>query len=194
VTLRSSHSDALDLFSSPTALPVHFLRTLALGSAAMSPEAGVRRSNNTLVDVIARACWWPEASAGAATEGERRLRGEVQLPKGLKPSFLFPRHSLWVRLGLTRLDSSIVCSRCITRQYTLVLLPPSPTGFAPAANPTEPLTHERVKVTTANARGVVPRSDAPPGYEVPKEGNYNISVGFLENGNQRFIGHHHALG
>jgi hypothetical protein len=50
-------------------------------------------------------------------------------------------------------------------------------------------------VTMANAPGITPISQIPPGYEVETEGDYNVAAGLLENGNQRFLLHHgHGLG
>ncbi|KAI0258402.1 hypothetical protein BC834DRAFT_975183 [Gloeopeniophorella convolvens] len=182
LTLRSTDAQALDLLAS--APNVHLLRTVAIGSEA-AEEAGARRSNNTFVSSVARAAFWPhEAGAAAADEkagsggegggggdpGVRVLRGELFLPKGLKPSFAFPRFAC---------------------RYTLVLLPPQVQGFAPAAGADAHLLSVRVAVTLTGAPGVpVPRSHIPPGYEVPPEGNYNVATGFLENGNQRFLPHH----
>jgi len=48
---------------------------------------------------------------------------------------------------------------------------------------------ERIIVTMANAPGITPTSQTPPGYEVQIGGNYNVATGFLENGNQRFLHH-----
>ena len=54
----------------------------------------------------------------------------------------------------------------------------------------QPLLSQKVTIVTANAPGVIPQSHAPPGYVRPEEGDYNNSMGYLENGNQRFYHHH----
>jgi hypothetical protein len=75
-----------------------------------------------------------------------------------------------------------------------VLFPPKATGFIPAVqDTTTPLLSVPVQIGTTNAPGVVPRSNAPPDYvaEQEEEGSYANTVGMLENGNQRFLGHHH---
>ena len=60
-------------------------------------------------------------------------------------------------------------------------------GFTSTTPPEEPLLMEHITVTLANAPGITPASQIPPGYEVHIEGNYNVATGFLENGNQRFL-------
>ena len=93
-------------------------------------------------------------------------------------------------------------------QYQLDFLPPTSPGFtysaagvASGATPGKqvavasaaipPIMSERIQIVTENADGVVPHSHAPPGYVRPEgEGDYNNSVGYLENGNQRFYHHH----
>ena len=46
---------------------------------------------------------------------------------------------------------------------------------------------ESITVTMSNAPGVKPTSQIPPGYEVETEGNYDVTAGMLENGNQRYV-------
>lgn len=81
--------------------------------------------------------------------------------------------------------------RTMCLKYHISLLPFTASGFAPAAPADQPLLSEKVAIVTENAPGVIPHSHAPPGYVKPEEGNYNNSMGYLENGNQRFY-HHHA--
>jgi hypothetical protein len=78
-----------------------------------------------------------------------------------------------------------------------VLLPPKATGFTPLAlDAGAPLLSVPVQICTNNAPGVVPRSSAPPDYvpEQEEAGSYMMTTGMLENGNQRFLGHGHAMG
>jgi len=105
---------------------------------------------------------------GDSDSGVRALKGELFVPRGSKPSFAFPRFAC---------------------RYSIAFLPPQVTGFVPATAAEEPLLVERITITAANARGVLPTSQAPPGYELPTEGNYSVATGFLENGNQRFLHH-----
>jgi hypothetical protein len=46
---------------------------------------------------------------------------------------------------------------------------------------------ERITVTMANAPGINPVSQIPPGYEVDTEADYNVAAVLLENGDQRFL-------
>jgi len=63
-------------------------------------------------------------------------------------------------------------------------------GFVLTA-PEDSLLTQNVTITMASAPGVVPSSQMPPGYDVQMEGDYNVTTGFLENGNQRFLHHSH---
>lgn len=75
-------------------------------------------------------------------------------------------------------------------QYHISVFPFSAPGYMPSMGKEELLASDKVAIVTENAPGVIPRSHAPPGYEKPQEGNYNTSMGYLENGNQRFYHHH----
>ena len=77
-------------------------------------------------------------------------------------------------------------------QYVLVLLNFKTPGFAPASGAgaaDDPLLLEPVSIASLNALGVTPRSSHadPPAYARSGEGDYNTTVGFLENGNQRCV-------
>ncbi|KAI0636046.1 hypothetical protein C8Q77DRAFT_1101044 [Trametes polyzona] len=169
LTLAGSDEQALDLLATPTAVRMHLVRVRLVGSHAVhdDPEAG-GRSNNVFRESVGSASFWP-SSEGAPRPGTRVLSGELEVKKGLKLGFVFPRFSL---------------------RYLLVLLPFQAPGFAPASPAGEALLTERVAIASANAPGVLPRSYAPPGYVHPEEGDYNTAVGYLENGNQRFYNHH----
>lgn len=63
-------------------------------------------------------------------------------------------------------------------------------GFVSSTtSPNEPLLSEKVMIATKQVPGVTPHSYAPPGYEKAHGGDYNKSMGLLENGNQRFYHH-----
>ena len=74
-------------------------------------------------------------------------------------------------------------------QYMLVLLNFKTPGFAPGHPGDDPLLLEPVTIASLNAPGVTPRSShaVPPGYARPGEGDYNTTIGYLENGNQRCV-------
>ncbi|KAL5486115.1 hypothetical protein ACEPAI_7159 [Sanghuangporus weigelae] len=169
LTLKGTDSQALDLLSQPSAQNIFLTRTIAIGSTA-TDDAAPRRSNNTFPEQVSRAYWWP-SEEGAPQDAVRVLQGEIDVPKTLKPEFMFPRLLL---------------------RYHVSVFPFSTAGFAPehSTPKNEPLLAEKISIVTDNAPGVIPRSHAPPGYVKPAEGNYNNSMGYLENGNQRFYGHH----
>ncbi|KAA1477188.1 hypothetical protein DENSPDRAFT_808294 [Dentipellis sp. KUC8613] len=167
LTLRSTDTQALDLLSSPGAPLVQLTRTVALGSDA-TDERAARRSNNTFTAAVGRAVFWPEEQQPAGGM-ERRLRGELHVRQGTKPSFAFPRFVV---------------------KYDLTLLAPRVSGFAVQnARPGDALMSQRVTITLSNAPGIIPVSRAPPGYGDEAEGDYNVATGFLENGDQRFLSH-----
>ncbi|KAL7279290.1 hypothetical protein ACG7TL_007131 [Trametes sanguinea] len=170
LTLEGSDEQALDLLSTPSSVRMHLLRVRLVGSHAMQDESA-GRSNNVFRETVGTAFFWP-SDEGAPQPAKRVLQGELEVKKGLKLGFTFPRFSL---------------------RYMLALLPFQAPGFAPAAPAgpdSEALLTVPVSITTVNAPGVVPRSYAPPGYVFPEEGDYNTAVGYLENGNQRFYHHH----
>ncbi|TDL25704.1 hypothetical protein BD410DRAFT_895932 [Rickenella mellea] len=166
LTLKCSDSQALDLLAAPAAPIIYLTRSVAIGSEAANDDAP-RRSNNTFVENIGKAFFWP-STEGAPEEGVKKLSGELEVKKGTKPSFIFPRFSL--------------------RHYLTFDAPAAP-GFV-ASTADQPVFTERISIVTENTPGVVPRSHAPPGYTHEDTGNYNNSVGYLENGNQRFYHHH----
>ncbi|KAJ7476230.1 hypothetical protein FB451DRAFT_1397558 [Mycena latifolia] len=168
LTLKSEDVHALDTLSNPKAIGVHLVRSVALGSDAME-ERTERRSNTFFISGVGQAFFWP-SSEGGPEPGKRTLRGELDVKKHVKPSFLFPRFSV---------------------RYTLELLPFSATGFTALGTESgKSLISERVTITTKQVPGISPRSYAPPGYEKPPENDYNSAMGYLENGNQRFYHHH----
>ncbi|KAJ7227371.1 hypothetical protein GGX14DRAFT_419298 [Mycena pura] len=167
LTLKSSNEQALDTLSDTKAIKLFLVRSIALGSDSMEERAD-RRSNTVFPSGAGQAYFWPSAE-GAREPGKRILRGELEVKKSAKPSFLFPRFSI---------------------RYTMQLLPFSATGFVSLGTESgKPLLSEPVKIATQHIPGIVPKSYAPPGYEKPEESDYNSAVGYLENGNQRFYNH-----
>ncbi|KAF7336762.1 hypothetical protein MVEN_02111400 [Mycena venus] len=170
LTLKSGDEHALDTLATAKAIKLHLLTSLFscdIGSDAME-ERAERRSNTFFLSGSGQAYFWP-STEGAKEAGKRTMRGELEVKKGIKPSFHFPR---------------------FTVRYTLELSPFSTTGFtALGTEPGKSLLSEPVKIVTKHVPGVTPRSYAPPGYEKPEENDYNSAVGYLENGNQRFYHH-----
>ena len=86
------------------------------------------------------------------------------------------------------LCSILTSHRCV--QYAVCLYAFSATGFSAAVPLDQPLLSQSVTVVTENPPGVKPHSHAPPGYVRTDQADYNNSVGYLENGNQRFYHRH----
>ncbi|KAJ7773471.1 hypothetical protein B0H16DRAFT_1714355 [Mycena metata] len=168
LTLRSENQQALDTLAAPNAVKLYLVRSIAMGSDAMQDDVVDRRSNSFFESNGGQAYFWP-SNEGAQEPGKRVLRGELDVKKQTKPSFLFPR---------------------LTIRYSLELKPFDITGFASVGvEAGKSLLSEPVKITTRQIPGITPRSYAPPGYEKPPESDFNSAVGYLENGNQRFFHH-----
>ncbi|KAJ3795796.1 hypothetical protein GGU11DRAFT_746737 [Lentinula aff. detonsa] len=166
LTIKSDDEQALDILSSPSAVRVFLVRSLANGSDAVDDDA-VRRSNNFFVESAGQAVFW----SISRDQNSRTLQGELEVKHGVKPSFVFPRFAI---------------------RYSIDLLPFVAPGFQSdtMTNGDPVLLSETVTICTTHAPGVVPRSYTPPGYEHPQGGgDYNNSMGLLENGNQRFYHH-----
>ncbi|KAI0749677.1 hypothetical protein C8Q80DRAFT_1163385 [Daedaleopsis nitida] len=171
LTLKCGDEQALDLLSTPSAIRLNLARMRLVGSHAISEDGERGRSNNSFADSAGTAFFWPSAE-GAPEQGTRVLQGELEVKKSLKPGFVFPRFSVRYFLALSQFEAP---------------------GFTPASSSKEPLVLQPVTIVSANAAGVVPKSYTPPGYVEPSAGNYMTTMGYLENGNQRFL-HHHGFG
>ncbi|KAJ7158555.1 hypothetical protein C8R46DRAFT_394456 [Mycena filopes] len=166
-TLKSENQPALDTLAVANAIKLYLVRSIAMGSDAMQDNAE-RRSNSFFESNVGQAYFWP-STEGAQEPGKKVMRGELEVKRQTKPSFVFPR---------------------LTMRYTLDLKPFVITGFTPiGADSSKSLLSEPVKITTRHITGITPRSYAPPGYEKPPESDFNSAVGYLENGNQRFFHH-----
>ncbi|VDB85711.1 unnamed protein product [Peniophora sp. CBMAI 1063] len=164
LTLKSTDKQALDLLS--VAPDVRLVRTVAIGGPSTE-----RRSNNTFVNAVARASFWPREKQGG--EHERILQGEVSIPKGAKQSFVANKVSL---------------------SYNLLLMQPKLPGFEPTSTPGGAIVSQPIEVVSSSVPGVQVRSFLPPGYQEPEAyENFNIATGLLENGNFRFL-HHAGVG
>ncbi|KAI0950800.1 hypothetical protein AcW1_008009 [Taiwanofungus camphoratus] len=167
LTITSADEQAVDLLATPTSIKVNLIRARVLGVHATDEDIGTAQSDHVFRETVGLAYFWPLVD-GATQAGVRTLQGELDLKASLKPNFVFPKFTL---------------------RYDLALQPLHAPGFTPASSDSEPLLTEQVTITTANAAGIIPRSYAPPGYAQPEEGDYNNTVGYLENGNQRFLHH-----
>ncbi|KAH9481699.1 hypothetical protein JR316_0006226 [Psilocybe cubensis] len=169
ITFSGDNPQALDLLANQNAIQLRLRRGMATGSDAID-DNGIRRTDNHFVEDCGGAYFWPSRE-GADEPNRKVLQGELEVVKTLKPSFKFPK---------------------VTIRYSLDLLPFSASGFV--MNETVPgtvLLKETVTIATRQILGLNAHSYAPPGYEKPQNVDYNKSLGLLENGNQRFLGHHH---
>jgi hypothetical protein len=98
-SISCADEQALDLLAQSSALGLLVSRTLAIGTTAMDVSA--QQKHTTFKEVFAKGHWWPspygvldvKATPGA---GVRHMQGELQLRKQMKPSFVFPRLSVYV--------------------------------------------------------------------------------------------------
>ncbi|KXN82850.1 hypothetical protein AN958_02124 [Leucoagaricus sp. SymC.cos] len=165
--IESEDTQALDVLSIPTAAHVYLTRAMTTGSeaTAQNPE---RRSNNFFTVALSRGYFWSVDEPGNS-QNRRTLSGEIDLEVKFKPSFVFPRLSIG---------------------YTVDFVGFEATGWNGKSRGLKgaPLLSEPVKVTSRQLAGVTMRSNAPPGYQKPTV-DFNKSLGYLENGNQRFLHH-----
>jgi len=167
LTITSEDEQALDLLAAPGAMKLYLLRSRVLGADAT--EETVSRSDHVLRERVGIASFWSSSDSGSAPpKGYRKMQGELHINSALKSSFVFPGFSL---------------------RYNLAMFPPQAPGFSCKAASDEPLLTEAVNIASSEAVGIAARSYAPPGYEEPEEADFNNTVGYLENGNQRFLHH-----
>ncbi|KAF9223898.1 hypothetical protein BS17DRAFT_795942 [Gyrodon lividus] len=169
LTLTGDDEQALDLLSSPKAIRLLMVRSLATGADATNDDIE-RRADNFFLENVARGVFW--APDDASAPGKRILQGEVNVKRSLKPSTLFPKFTI---------------------RYHMELQPFEASGFVSIAPKTNPLLRQKVTVVNFGAQGITVRSHAPPEYVQEQAADYIKSVGLLENGNQRFY-HHGAPG
>ncbi|KAF8071808.1 hypothetical protein FPV67DRAFT_1411305 [Lyophyllum atratum] len=168
--LYSENTQALDILSSPAAIRLHLVRSIGIGSDA-AEHTSIGRTNNLFLSTLGQAMFW---ASGDQQGHKRELEGELEVSTSLKPSFTFPR---------------------FTVKYHLELLPFAAVGFRASESHSSSgrtvLLSEEVAVATQQTPGVIPWSSIPPGYKRLEQVDYNNTVGFLENGNQRFWHHGH---
>jgi len=168
ITLFGDDTHALDVLASPSAIQLRLRRGMATGFEA-TDDNGARRTDNYFVEECGAAYFWPSLE-GEAVSNKRVLQGELEVAKSLKPSFKFPK---------------------LTIRYSLDLLEFKAAGFVANEGSDPTLLKEQVTIASREIPGLITQSHAPPGYEKPQNVDYNKSFGLLENGNQRFLGHHH---
>ncbi|KAI0696900.1 hypothetical protein BC835DRAFT_1271093 [Cytidiella melzeri] len=160
VSFSSDDQQALDLLCTPTAVKVVLVRERLIGAVATRQAAG--NSSNVVREVMGTAGFWPSPE-GSSEPLKRRLQGELEIKKTLRPTFTFPTFAL---------------------RYDVCMYPSQAPGFV-GTNPTTPLLTERVTIGALNAPGITPKSYAPPGYVHATEHTWNAAAGYLENGDQR---------
>ena len=72
---------------------------MATGSEA-TDDNGARRTDNYFVEDCGAAYFWPSRE-GEQVPNQRVLQGELEVGKGLKPSFKFPKLTIRVSYGRT---------------------------------------------------------------------------------------------
>lgn len=112
LTIRSADEQALDVLCTPGAMKFHLYRERLIGSHAVKEVGG--QSNNTFREVVGNAAFWLSQD-DPKEAGKRKLHGELEVKKGLRPSFTFPRFSVRVSAScLRRGKQSSMSSRPLT--------------------------------------------------------------------------------
>lgn len=186
LTVAGADEQAVGVLAAPAAIKVHLRRSRVLGQYATDEEASPP-SDKVFRDIVGTAYFWP-LEQGSSGRTAQTLQGELSVNAGLKPSFTFPEFSLKVRgCPLEKAATTLTLAAMYFRQYHLVLHPPQVSGFSCKVSAGEALLTEQVVIASAEAVGVLSRPFAPPGYVPPDDADYNNSVGYLENGNQRYV-------
>lgn len=88
MSVRSVDSQTLDVLASPKTLAVRLRRHVKYFPDARQ----VKHSQRPTVEVadIETAIWWSPSDATGQGTYERRIEGEIHLPKALQPSSDFP--------------------------------------------------------------------------------------------------------
>lgn len=190
ITFTGTDTQALDVLANQNAIKLRLRRWMATGSEAID-DNGVRRTDNHFMEDAGGAYFW-SSREGAQETNKRVFQGELEVVKTLKPSFKFPK--VTIRVGVLVLFFLCLFEGGLNRfyvKYSLELLPFSAAGFVADEGGPAVLVKEEVAIVTRQIPGLIAQSYAPPGYEKPQDVDYNKSLGLLENGNQRFLGHHH---
>ncbi|KAF9234223.1 hypothetical protein BU15DRAFT_65891 [Melanogaster broomeanus] len=157
LTLTGNDEQALDLLSSPKAIKLLMVRSLAMGPDASNDDMEPR-SGNTFFSNVARTVFW--APEHASAPGKRVLQGEVGIKPSLKPSTLFHKFSIRYHMELQPFEVP-----------GLVVTAPTPK--------TNPLLKQKVTVVNLGAQGITMRSRAPPESVQEQAEDYQTPVPLL---------------
>ena len=161
LTLESSDSEALDLLLAQKAVTVRLIRTLVLiHKGILAP--GKRVQPPYTETPCGSAVWWPSPHADS-TVSVRALQGEIVLGKSLAPTAHLDRFEIHVSPLCIPAGACTHLSRW--RQYKVVLLPFTATGFTSTHSPSMALQEIPVVIGTTYAHGPRPiaySSTLPP--------------------------------
>jgi len=141
LTISCVDSMGFDLLSTPTAFTRAVTATRVVSTGQEADRDVSSQCNNLSTEEVARASFWPSSEV-SYENGVRSFHGEIQLPTGLKPSFVFPNISL---------------------RYYVNFHVPSATGFtyiSPGGS-NQPALSQEIRIVTHNAPGFIPRSQVP---------------------------------
>ncbi|KAJ7707530.1 hypothetical protein B0H17DRAFT_918282 [Mycena rosella] len=139
LTLESNDTQALDMFSAPSAPLVTLRRCVRFQNPSTSSKREVDWVQS--FEDVCRAVWWP-APNGNDAPYSRSLEGEIKLPKDLASTSSIGRFSV---------------------SYTVVVSSFETVGFTPSSS--QPILVEPVTITTSHARDSPrPNAYAPPAY------------------------------
>jgi len=152
MVIESSDEQALDLLSSPRAAVVRLQRRVTYSTEAETPRTHIAgKEYRAAVDYPGTAVFWP----GPACNGKgRRLDGEIQLSKHLKPS------SKLMHFSIT---------------YNVMVFPFEAIAFYSANK--GPLLTEKVEIGTLYAQGPRPKAYSPPTYSDSSSKGSRFTIG-----------------
>jgi hypothetical protein len=157
LTIQSTDAQALDLLSSPNSPVIQLRRVVKVqGSSKPTNSSGTRLDD---VQIVESASWRPTIDVEGLPSTTRRLDGEIQLAKDLKPSFSVASLAVEVRaIGVIVLPHPY-----LYMQYSVVVHPFEAAAFVPDEK-VEILT-EAVEIATVLPCGPRPLSFSPPNYK-----------------------------
>ncbi|RXW16328.1 hypothetical protein EST38_g9530 [Candolleomyces aberdarensis] len=143
ISLTSKDTQALEELAKPTGVGLELVRSMASGIDAFDDNS-FEKADDHFFDSAGFAFWWstPQADPdpNQAAPNTKELRGELDVPRKIKPTFLFPRCSV---------------------RYTLELLPLSAPGWVNKSDTQNPLLSERVTIVSRQAPGMNVRFGVP---------------------------------
>lgn len=103
MVLESEDSQALDVLSTPSSVHLHLVRCVTKGLGANVDSVVVPFKYVAEKNVAQAYFWAPQPDEGFPPGGRRELHGEIEVGRGLKPSFEFPKVALKVRHSWPRI-------------------------------------------------------------------------------------------